>query len=73
MELNLEGIELSISAAPYYFMFVEFILIGFIVFLFFRKLPKQLFDLLLGSSFIGGIALWYYLTFVAEWFPFYQG
>ncbi|GGB43136.1 hypothetical protein [Fictibacillus barbaricus] len=66
------GIELSISAAPFYFMFAEFIFIGLILHLFFSKLPKKLYDFLVSCSLLGGAVLWFYLIFVAEWFPLYQ-
>jgi hypothetical protein len=66
-------IELSLSVAPFYFLIAEFILIGLILHLFFRKLPKKIYDFLFSCSLLGGAVLWFYLIFVAEWFPLYQG
>jgi uncharacterized membrane protein len=73
MGLNLDGIELPISTAPFYFMFVEFIIIAIIVHFLFRKLPKRLYEFFISCSLLGGFALWIYLIFIAEWFPLYQG
>jgi hypothetical protein len=67
------GFELSISAAPFYFMLTEFILIGLFMHIFFRKLPKRLYDFLFSCSLVGGAFLWLYLIFIAQWFPLYQG
>jgi hypothetical protein len=67
------GIELSISAAPFYFMLAELILIGLLSHVFFRKLPKRLYDFLFSCSLLCGAFLWFYLIFIAEWFPLYQG
>jgi hypothetical protein len=65
--------ELPISVVPFIILGVLLIAIALLIKVLFGWLPKQVFNFLLNFGLLGGVFLWGYLTFYAEWFPYFQG
>ncbi|MGD6964454.1 hypothetical protein ACQCVB_19815 [Fictibacillus phosphorivorans] len=65
--------ELPISVVPFIILGVLLIAIALLIKVLFGWLPKQVFNFLLNCGLLGGVFLWGYLTFYAEWFPYFQG
>jgi hypothetical protein len=66
-------VELSISVVPFVFLAVLLVVIALLIKVLFSWLPKQLFNFLVSCGLLGGVFLWSYFTFYAEWFPYFQG
>jgi hypothetical protein len=60
-------------AYPFFFLIALLMVLGFIGHSLFNKLPRDIYNILLSFSLVGGGALWIYLVFYAEWFPLYHG
>ncbi|MGM0806890.1 MAG: hypothetical protein ACQET8_19295 [Bacillota bacterium] len=72
MKSNLLGdAELSISVVPFVFLAALLVVIALLIRVLFSWLPKQLFNFLVSCGLVGGVFLWVYLTFYAEWFPYF--
>ncbi|MBH0176245.1 hypothetical protein IHV09_22060 [Fictibacillus sp. 23RED33] len=72
MGSNLLGdAELSISVIPFVFLFVILVVIAVLIRMLFRWLPRQVFNFLVSCGLLAGAFLWGYLTFYAEWFPYF--